>query len=113
NGIAVDASGSAYVTGFTYSTNLPTANPFRGENAGFSDAFVTKFAPAGNSLVYSTYLGGTSEDFGVGIALDASGSAYVTGSTPSTDFPTVNPFQGSNAGGDDAFLSKISSEKAP
>ena len=54
---------------------------------------MTKLSPSGNSLVYSTYLGGNSEDFGIGIAVDGSGSAYVTGYTDSTDFPTQNPFQ--------------------
>ena len=57
------------------------------------DAFVTKLSPSGNSLVYSTYLGGNLEDLGYSIALEGSGSAYVTGWTPSTDFPTQNPYQ--------------------
>src|SRR5206468_3576407 len=107
-GIAVDPSGSAYVTGLTTSTDFPTVNPFQGEIAGRRDAFVTKFSPAGNSLVYSTYLGGSDFDQGSGIAVDTSGSAYVSGTTASTDFPTVNPFQGQNAGCWDAFVAKFS-----
>ena len=113
HGIAVDASGSAYVTGSTWSTNFPTASPRQGTNAGASDAFVTKLNAAGSSLAYSTYLGGFGIDSGQGIAVDPSGSAYVTGWTSSTAFPTANPLQaarGSCAGGggcDDAFVSKL------
>ena len=79
NGIAVDASGSAYVTGFTQSSNFPTANPFQGSITGCCDIFVTKLAPSGSALEYSTYLGGSGLDFAWAIAVDASGSAYVTG----------------------------------
>ncbi len=109
--IAVDASGSAYVTGFTSSTNFPTVNPLFGDTDGFgsSDAFVTKFTPSGNALVYSTYLGGNDSDVGLGIAVDASGSAYVTGDTSSTDFPTASPLFGDTNGvGDvDVFVTKL------
>ncbi|WP_303803105.1 SBBP repeat-containing protein, partial [Alicyclobacillus macrosporangiidus] len=108
NGIAVDSSGSAYVTGFTISPNFPTQNPFQGALAGGFDAFVTKFNPAGNALVYSTYLGGSGNDEGFGIAVDSMGSAYVTGVTESPDFPTQNPFQGALAGVEDAFVTKFS-----
>jgi hypothetical protein len=107
-GIAVDSSGSAYVTGFTTSTDFPTQNPFQEALAGGLDAFVTKFSPEGNTLLFSTYLGGSGNDVGNGIAVDSSGSAYVTGDTSSTDFPTQNPFQGALAGGDDAFVTKLS-----
>ena len=110
-GIAVDAAGNAYVTGETLSTNFPMANPFRGTFAG-GDAFVTKLNAAGSALIYSTYLGGTRDDFGHGIAVDAAGNAYVTGSTSSANFPKVNPFQGTFAGDSDAFVSKIS-ERPP
>ncbi|MCL6599008.1 MAG: SBBP repeat-containing protein [Alicyclobacillus macrosporangiidus] len=108
NGIAVDSSGSAYVTGDTSSTNFPTQNPFQGALAGGDDAFVAKLSPAGNTLLYSTYLGGSTLDVGNGIAVDDSGAAYVTGVTDSTNFPTQNPFQGALAGGDDAFVTKLS-----
>src|SRR6202011_1827186 len=80
-GIAVDGSGAAYVTGYTLSTNSPTQGPYQIANHGSSDAFVTKLAPAGNALVYSTYLGGTDEDQASGIAVDGTGAAYVTGLT--------------------------------
>jgi len=100
NGIAVDSSGNAYVTGSTRSTDFPTANPLQATNkAGpnYPTAFVAKLNPAGSALVYSTYLGGSGEDWGNGIAVDSSGNAYVTGYTRSTDFPTANPFQSSLA----------------
>ena len=59
----------------------------------WSDAFVTKLSSSGNSLIYSTYLGGGTTDQGYGIAVDSSGNAYVTGWTWSSDFPTLNPYQ--------------------
>ena len=106
-GIAVDSSGNAYITGSTPSTNFPTMNPIQGANAGIADAYVTKLNPAGSALVYSTYLGGSMDDWGASIAVDGSGNAYVTGRTFSTNFPTVNPIQGSNAGSPDAFVTKL------
>ncbi|MCP4583861.1 MAG: hypothetical protein GY839_19800 [candidate division Zixibacteria bacterium] len=108
-GIAVDSSGSAYVTGYTDATDFPMVNPYDGSSDGDFDAFVTKFSPAGDSLTYSTYLGGSSDnDCGQGIAVDGSGSAYVTGVTWSSDFPTVNPYDGSLNGLRDAFVTKLS-----
>jgi len=109
NAIAVDAAGSAYVTGYTASTNFPLASPLRGSNAGSADAFVTKINPAGSALVYSTYLGGSGTDYGTAIAADSSGNAYVTGVTASDDFPLANPIDntlGSHAV-DDAFVAKF------
>ena len=105
--IAVDASGNAYLTGLTDSSNFPTASPIQPANGGGDDAFVTKLNAPGDALVYSTYLGGSSTDSGVAIAVDASGNAYLTGNTDSTDFPTANPFQPSNAGIENAFIAKI------
>ena len=91
----MDASGDAYVTGTTASTNFPTANPLQATlgGSGVDNAFVAKLNPAGSALVYSTYLGGSVDDFGNGIAVDTSGNAYVTGGTASTNFPTANPLQ--------------------
>jgi plastocyanin len=109
-GIAVDSSGAAYITGETPSTNFPTANPFQPNYSGGSvyDAFVAKLNPAGTALVYSTYLGGTGTDAGFGIAVDASGDAYVTGETFSDNFPTTaNALQGALAGDDDAFVTEL------
>ncbi len=107
-GIAVDAAGNAYVTGVTESADFPTANPIQPAHGGGRDAFVTKLNAAGNALVYSTYLGGSGNDDGNAIAVDTSGSAYVTGNTDSTNFPTASPFQATKAGSSDAFIVKIS-----
>jgi hypothetical protein len=110
-GIAVDASGSAYITGYTSSTNFPIVSAAQTSYGGKSDVFVTKLTPAGSGVVYSTYLGGSDADEGAGIAVDGSGSAYVTGFTYSIDFPTTNsPIQRSNGttnGGTNAFVTKL------
>jgi hypothetical protein len=105
--IAVDSAGSAYITGKTGAPDFPTMNPEQGTLSGSTNAFVTKFSAAGSTLVYSTYLGGTGADSGLGIAVDSAGSAYVTGQTTSTNFPTMNPEQPANAGGYDAFVTKL------
>ena len=108
--IAVDAAGSAYVTGTAHSTNFPTTpGDFQTTYGGNGDAFVTKLNPKGTALVYSTYLGGTSYDYGYGIAVDGAGNAYVTGYTASSDFPTTpGAFQTTYAGGNgDAFVTKL------
>ncbi|MCF8142533.1 MAG: SBBP repeat-containing protein [Deltaproteobacteria bacterium] len=107
-GIAADASGNAYVAGYTYSSNFPTSTPYQGTFAGTSDAFITKLSSSGSALSYSTYLGGSSWDVGCGIAIDASNNAYVTGYTLSTNFPTRNPYQGTLGGDFDAFVAKLS-----
>src|SRR5205823_5639947 len=87
-GIAVDGFGNAYVTGGTASTNFPTTlGAYQRVLGGPSDAFVTKLNAAGTALVYSTYLGGGG-DFGLGIAVDAAGNAYVVGDT-GPNFPTT------------------------
>ncbi len=108
--IAVDSVGNAYVTGTTSSTNFPTQNPlqaaFRG---GYSDAFISKLNSSGNGLIYSTYLGGNDYEGGQGISVDKAGNVYVTGTTYSQNFPTLNPFQSANGGSYDAFVSKINS----
>ena len=108
--IAVDSSGNAYITGLTHSSDFPTQNPFQDSNAneGSGNAFVAKLSSSGNTLIYSTYLGGNSGSGGSGIAVDSSGNAYITGET-SSDFPTQNPYQGSSGGGSDAFVTKLSS----
>jgi len=109
-GIAVDFSGNAYVTGRTYSTDFPTANPLQASYKGELDAFVAKLNPAGSALVYSTYLGGDRYDEGNGIAVDPSGNAYVTGVTYSANFPTVGALQAVCGGCDssaDAFVAKL------
>jgi len=96
SGIQVDSMGNAYVTGFTLSTNFPTtAGAYQTAYGGspmfsnYGDAFVTKLNNTGTALVYSTYLGGSGDDIGYGIALAASGETYITGSTASNNFPTT------------------------
>jgi beta-propeller repeat-containing protein/ASPM-SPD-2-Hydin domain-containing protein/HYDIN/CFA65/VesB family protein len=109
-GIAVDSSGDAYVTGFTSSTNFPTQSAFQSANGGGTDAFVSEFTPDGSSLLFSTYLGGSAEDRAFGIALDSVGGIYLTGDTQSLNFPvTSGAFQTLYNGGGDAFVAKISS----
>jgi hypothetical protein len=89
-GIAVDTGGCAYVTGFTTSIDFPvTPGAFQTTYGGGQDAFVTKFASNGGSLIYSTYLGGSGIDTGFAISLDTQQCAYVTGLTRSADFPTT------------------------
>jgi uncharacterized protein (TIGR03437 family) len=98
-GLAIDSAGSAYVAGYTYSIDFPTASPYQGappvKQAGVApgqwpSAFVTKFSPDGSSLVYSTYLGGNGSDLIYAIAVDSSGSAYITGQTNSVDYPVTS-----------------------
>lgn len=121
--ITVDTSGNAYLTGVAVSADFPvTPGAFQTINKGVAgygwNAFVTKLSPTGSSLVYSTFLGGTansgSPDSAAGIAIDASGDAYITGSAGSTDFPvTPDAFQNVNKGAPNgnwnAFLTKLNS----
>jgi len=95
-GLAVDGLGNAYVTGFTTSSDFPVQNAIQSTKgadgcatAPCADAFAVQLAASGSELVYATYLGGSGEDFGLGLALDAASSAYLTGYTFSPDFPTT------------------------
>lgn len=103
--IAVDSAGSAYITGQTFG-GLPVVNAAQPSVGGSYDAYVLKLNPAGNGIVYSTYLGGNGPDRGFGIAVDSSGNAYVTGEAGSTDFPLVGAVDSTMSGGD-AFLTKV------
>ena len=112
--VAVDSSGNAYVAGYTYSTDFPTANAFQPQdqtNGHGDNAFVTKFNAAGSALTYSTYLGGSTNDEATSIAVDGAGNAYIAGFTDSTDFPTLEPLQATNNGGShqtsNAFISVL------
>ncbi len=115
-GIAIDASGAVYVTGNTMSTDFPVIGPIQANHGGgLTDAFITKINPAGTAIVYSTYLGGSGDDFAEAVTVDSFGAVYVTGNTFSTDFPMVNPIQGIYGGDNgsfpfygDAFVTKLS-----
>ena len=109
NDVAVDDQGFLYVTGGTDSTAFPLQNPLNAANGGGRDAFVTKINPAGNAVVYSTYLGGSGSDWGMGIAVDSAHNIYVAGSTNSANFPMASPVQAANGGGWDGFVTKINS----
>lgn len=108
-GIALDGGGNAYVSGVTFSADFPTTGgAFQTVYGGNGDAFVTKLNPTGSALVYSTFLGGSGQDVGIEIALDAGGNAYVVGFTESPNFPTTpGAFQTVNGGGRDAFVTKL------
>jgi uncharacterized repeat protein (TIGR01451 family) len=116
--IAVDAAGSTYVTGLTVSSiaappPFPTTpNAFNPNfSGGIRDAFLSRINTNGAglaSLVYSTYLGGSDEDVGRGVAVDGSGHAYVVGRTSSANFPTTGgAFQPALGGNNDAFVSRV------
>lgn len=107
-GIAVDPSGNVYLTGATYSSDFPTKNPIK-DKSGLWDAFLVKLSHDGKNVVLSTYLGGSDNDYGTGIAVDISENVYLTGYTSSADFPTQSPLQENLAGNYDAFVTKISS----
>lgn len=108
SGIAVEGD-NAYVIGSTFSNNFPTQNPYQASIKGASDVFVTKFNSAGDSLDFSTYLGGDDVDTGYGIAIH-NGQAHTTGYTKSNNFPTQNAIQSAYGGGDeDGFVSTLTS----
>jgi len=107
-GIAVDASGNVYVAGFTASSDFPTANPSQSALNGLTDAFVMKVNAAGNNILFSSFLGGSGNEQGYGVAVDGSSNIYVTGITTSVNFPVVNAAQSSASGKTDSFVVKIS-----
>ncbi len=111
SGFALDAAGNVTLAGETASPNFPTRNAFQAANAGEDDAFVSRLSADG-ALIYSTYLGGSAEDENWGVAVDGAGSAYISGSTHSPDFPTRNAVQPEYAGEGDAFVTKLSSTGA-
>ncbi len=106
-GIALDGEGNAFIAGDTSSGNFPLARPLQGAANGAGDAFVAKLSASGAALDYSTYLGGTGYDHATAIAVDTQGAAYITGSTSSLDYPTLNAYQSSNRGWPDVFVTKI------
>ena len=105
-GIAADAAGNCYLTGLTYSSDFATAGGFGAMYGGGGDAYVIRVTPSG-TLTWSSYLGGSGEEYGRGIAVDVAGTCYLTGSTGSSDFPTAGGFGNSLGGGRDAFVAKV------
>jgi hypothetical protein len=120
--VAVDRAGNAYVAGFTDSADFPVRHALQPMLNGGGDTFVTKLTPDGSTLVYATYLGGSSRgDVAWGIALDAARNVYLAGATTSLDFPVVNAVQPTPGGGEcmggdgpvlceDAFVTKLRSD---
>jgi hypothetical protein len=106
--VAVDSAGDAYVTGWTGSSAFPTVAPMQSTLAGAKDAFAAKLNPAGNALIYSTYLGGSNTDSGNAIAVDAAGNAYIAGGTYSPNFPVISVYQNGIRGQQNAFVTKLS-----
>jgi Beta-propeller repeat/Abnormal spindle-like microcephaly-assoc'd, ASPM-SPD-2-Hydin/Cep192 domain 4 len=113
-GLAVDSAGQAYVTGYVNDAAFPVASPIQPKSGGFYDAFATKLNAAGSALIFSTYLGGSGNESGRGIAVDGAGDAYIAGETFSTDFPTASAPEPAYGGGSfDAFAAKFSSLALP
>ena len=108
-GIALDGTGNAYIAGDTQSTDFPVARPVQTASAGAREAFVAALNDAGSALLYSTYLGGTGDDGGRDIGVDAAANAYVIGTTASLDFPTANALVPTNRAGrrGTAFVAKL------
>jgi hypothetical protein len=112
--VAVDSAARVYVAGGTDSTDFPTQAPIQATNHGNFDAFAAKLDETSSTLVFSTYLGGSNIDFGIGLAIDDFGSAVVAGNTRSPDFPVANAFQPSFGGGNfDAFIAKLPPSGSP
>jgi hypothetical protein len=107
-GVAVDANGNTYVTGWTESPGFPSRNAIR-LHAGSTDAFIAKIDASGASLTYATFLGGAGADRGAGLAVDSSGNVCTAGTTSSLDFPLAAASQWTNGGAKDAFVAKLNS----
>jgi len=106
-GLALTAAGQATVVGTTSSNDFPVQNAAQAINLGGTAAFVTRLTAAGSGLVFSTFLGGSKNDTGNGVAVTGAGNTYVTGGTTSLNFPTLNPFQGNLLGAQDAFVTRL------
>lgn len=109
-GIAATTSGQVFVIGSTFSGNFPLANAYQNVLKGGQDAFITALNPAGTTLAYSTFLGGTSAEYGNAVTALPSGEVIAVGNTSSSNFPTQAPFQAAFGGGSgDAFVTRLSS----
>jgi uncharacterized repeat protein (TIGR01451 family) len=109
-GIAVDSGRAAYITGSTTSINFPVANAFQATIGGLGDAYVAKINETGSSISWATYIGGSGNDTGQGIALGATGEIFITGGTTSNDFPINNPVQASLNGAQDAYIVRMKND---
>jgi Beta-propeller repeat/Abnormal spindle-like microcephaly-assoc'd, ASPM-SPD-2-Hydin len=108
-GIVVDGTGSVYVEGYTDSADF-LLTTLGSPSTETDHVFVAKLDPTGSSLIYADYIGGSSGDYGVGLALDSANNVYVTGSTTSSDFPMVNAYQAVEPGSYNGFVTKISAD---
>jgi hypothetical protein len=110
--IAVDSSGNTFVAGYTYCTDFPTPGGYKTVLGGNLDGFLIKLSPTG-SVLWGTYIGGSKDDQCFAVTVDASGNAYITGSTTSPDFPTsVTAYQPLYKNNNDAFVMKFNSAGA-
>lgn len=107
NDITVDLDGNIYITGETESKDFPLFKPMQSNLKGHSDAFITKLNAQGNSLIFSTLLGGNDIDEGNAIGLDSQGSIYIAGGSNSSDFPLFNPRNTKKDGFREAFITKL------
>ncbi len=107
HGVTTDDDGAIYVAGETTSSDFPTVNPLFSAN-GNKDAFITKFSAAGDSLIYSTYIGGSGQDVAYDIALDEEGNTYIAGATGSANWPLVNAYD-STSQNDEGFITELNS----
>jgi hypothetical protein len=105
-GMAIDGAGSVYVCGYSNAADFPLKNAFQAKSRGSGETFISKLAPSGQALVYSSYLGGPAYDYAMGLALDGSGAAYIAGVTVGA-FPLKNAFQPKRKGGREGFVSKV------
>ena len=111
--IRLNNAGDIYLAGATYSSDFPTKHAIQAAYGGYEDGFVSKLNPSGAAFIYSSYLGGTGQDYVRGLAVDSVGAAFLTGATASSDFPTTGAIQPSYGGsgyaccGGDAFITKL------
>ncbi len=106
-GVSVDSNNNLFVTGTTTSEDFPTKNAFQNQLKNSSDAFISKLDSAGSTLLYSTYLGGSSIDLGKKITVDSEGNAYFVGVTKSDDFPTQDPLLNTTGSLNNVFVGKL------
>ena len=105
--MAIDTDNRVYLTGPTASENFPLASAWQTTKLGHIDTWVARLNTSGTQLEYSTYLGGSGNDYGAGIAADAAGNATITGLTSSTNFPIAGAVQESNSGGNDIYVTQL------